>query len=277
VGGIAVARILVIEDNPTNLELMTYLLKAFGHEVSTACDGEEGLNAARRANIDLIVCDVQLPKIDGFGVAARLKGHPTFRSIPLIAVTALAMVGDRDKLLSAGFNGYISKPIDPEKFVGQVEAFIPAHTPGVATQAVSQEPATEPHVSAASPVEARATILAVDDSPANLQLICSTLEPFGYKVIAVSTIASAMAMAQQFSPDLIISDLHMRGETGFDFIKKIKRDLRLKNIPFVFLSATVWKRQDQVDGLALGAVKFILRPIDPEMLIREVEECLGKN
>src|SRR4026207_2024838 len=122
-------RILVIEDNPTNLELMSYLLKHFGHEVSVATDGEEGLNAARRANIDLIVCDVQLPKIDGFGVAARLKGHPTFRSIPLIAVTALAMVGDRDKLLSAGFNGYISKPIPPGKFGGPDEAFTPGPHP----------------------------------------------------------------------------------------------------------------------------------------------------
>ena len=270
-------RILVIEDNPTNLELMSYLLKHFGHEVSVATDGEEGLNAARRANIDLIVCDVQLPKIDGFGIAARLKGHPTFRTIPLIAVTALAMVGDRDKLLTAGFDGYISKPIDPEKFVRQVEAFIPSHSPGIAMEAAPQELAAKPDMRAASEDKARATILAVDDSSANLHLIRSTLEPSGYKVIAVSTIEEAMAMAREFSPDLIISDLHMRGETGFDFIKKIKRDLRLKNIPFVFLSATVWKRQDQADGLALGAVKFILRPIDPELLVKEVEECLRKN
>jgi CheY-like chemotaxis protein len=71
-----VARILVVEDNPTNLELMTYLLQAFGHTVLTACDGEEGLLRARREKPDLIVCDVQLPKLDGREVARQLKSDP---------------------------------------------------------------------------------------------------------------------------------------------------------------------------------------------------------
>ena len=118
------ARILVIEDNPTNLDLMGYLLKAFGHTVLTAIDGEEGLEAVRREALDLIICDVQIPKFDGYEVAARLKNHPVFGKIPLIAVTALAMVGDRDKMLTAGFDGYISKPINPETFVREVEAFL---------------------------------------------------------------------------------------------------------------------------------------------------------
>ena len=108
------ARILVIEDNPTNLELMSYLLKAYGHEILTAIDGKEGVEVAHRSRPELIICDVQLPKLDGFGVAARLKSHPALRSIPLVAVTALAMVGDRDKLLTAGFDGYLSKPIQAE-------------------------------------------------------------------------------------------------------------------------------------------------------------------
>lgn len=270
------AQILVIEDNPTNLELMSYLLKAFGHEVSVAMDGEAGLDAARRPNIDLIVCDVQLPKVDGYGIAARLKSYPTSWAIPLVAVTALAMVGDRDRLLAAGFDGYVAKPIDPEKFVSQVEAFMPSHSPGVATQTASQELAAEPDVRAGSPVRARATILAVDDSPANLQLIKSTLEPFGHNVLAADGPKTALTMVQDYSPDLIISDIHMRDESGFDFIKAIKQCPRLRNIPFIFLSATVWRKQDELNGLALGAVKVILRPIDPEVLIKEVEEYLDK-
>src|SRR5438067_910127 len=120
------ARILVIEDNPTNLALMSYLLTAYGHEVMTAADGEEGLEVVSRSLPELIISDVQLPKVDGFGVAAQLKSHPALRSIPLLAVTALAMVGDRDKLLVAGFDGYLSKPIDPETFVSTVVAFLSA-------------------------------------------------------------------------------------------------------------------------------------------------------
>lgn len=118
------ANILIIEDNAANLELMTYILDAFGHRVRSAPDGEAGLRAIRAAPPDLIICDVQLPRLDGFAVARQLKGDTGLRAIPLIAVTALAMVGDRDRILSAGFDGYIAKPIDPEQFVRQIEAFL---------------------------------------------------------------------------------------------------------------------------------------------------------
>src|SRR5258708_7169802 len=118
------SRILIIEDNPANLELMTYLLKAFGHVPLTAQDGEEGLATARRQKPDLIVCDIQLPGMNGHAVAREVKADPALRGIPLVAVTAFAMVGDRDKVLASGFDGYISKPIDPETFVAQVETFL---------------------------------------------------------------------------------------------------------------------------------------------------------
>lgn len=123
------ARILVIEDNPTNLQLMVYLLQAFGHIPLEAVDGETGLDFIRRESPDLILCDIHLPGLDGFGVARQLKSHSAFNTIPLVAVTALAMVGDRDRILSAGFDGYITKPITPETFIGQVEAFLPSARP----------------------------------------------------------------------------------------------------------------------------------------------------
>ena len=118
------ARILAIEDNPTNLELMAYLLRAFGYEVLEATDGEVGLAVARRERPDLIICDVQMPGVDGYEVARQLKSDPTLRMIPLLAITALAMVGDRDKVLAAGFDGYIAKPLTPQTFVQQVAAFL---------------------------------------------------------------------------------------------------------------------------------------------------------
>ena len=117
-------RILVIEDNPANLELMTYLLKVFGYAVLSAGNGIEGMELARRERFDLIICDIHLPRMDGYAVVKELKGDPVLRWVPLVAVTALAMVGDRDKILSAGFDGYIGKPIEPEVFVKQIEAFM---------------------------------------------------------------------------------------------------------------------------------------------------------
>ena len=118
------AHVLVVEDNPASLELMVYLLKAFGHAPLTARDGLEGIEAARCVHPDLILCDIQLPGADGVEVCRRLKCDLALRNIPLIAVTAFAMVGDREKLLGEGFNGYVSKPINPQTFIDQITPYL---------------------------------------------------------------------------------------------------------------------------------------------------------
>jgi len=120
------ARVLVVEDQAENRDLMAYLLRAFGHEVDTAVDGAEGLEAVRRRRPDLAVIDIQMPVMDGLQLVAALKADPALASIPAVGVTAFAMVGDRDRILSAGFDGYLSKPIEATTFVGELEAFLPA-------------------------------------------------------------------------------------------------------------------------------------------------------
>jgi CheY-like chemotaxis protein len=122
-------RILVIEDNPANMELVRYVLEAFGYAVIEAIDGETGLELARAEPPDLVICDLELPGIDGIEVAKQLKAHPALAGVPLVAVTAFAMVGDRERLLAAGFDGYISKPLDPQTFVPQIAAFIKSPRP----------------------------------------------------------------------------------------------------------------------------------------------------
>ena len=119
------ARILIVEDNPTNLSLMAYLLNAFGHEVMTAVDGLDALEKFRPRPPDLVLMDVQMPRMDGYATARKLKDDPSFPAVPLVAVTAFAMVGDRDRVLRAGFDGYVSKPIDPETFVTDIDDFLP--------------------------------------------------------------------------------------------------------------------------------------------------------
>jgi CheY-like chemotaxis protein len=119
------ARILIIEDNKANFELVEYLLKASGYTTLAGQDGEQGVRAARKEKPDLIICDLQMPVMDGYGVVRELKKDPLLRPIPVIAVTALSMPGDRNNVLAAGFDGYLSKPIDPETFVRTVEGFLP--------------------------------------------------------------------------------------------------------------------------------------------------------
>ncbi|HEV3153850.1 MAG TPA: response regulator [Candidatus Baltobacteraceae bacterium] len=117
-------RVLVIEDNPTNLDLMTYLLRALGYEVATAPDGVSGLELARAEKYDVVLADILMPRMDGYEFARHFKTDPALQSTPLIAVTALAMAGDRERIVAAGFDDYISKPIDPQNLGPQIESVL---------------------------------------------------------------------------------------------------------------------------------------------------------
>jgi CheY-like chemotaxis protein len=123
-GAAMTARILVIEDNAENRYLVTFLLQQRGHEIVTAESGALGLELAAQLRPDLILLDIQLPGMDGHAVARALKSTPELRIIPIIAVTSYAMVGDREKCLEAGAEGYIEKPINPETFVAEIERFL---------------------------------------------------------------------------------------------------------------------------------------------------------
>ncbi len=118
-------RILYIEDNEQNLYLVTFILKAVDHEVLQARSGLEGIALALEGRPDLILLDIQLPEMDGYEIARRLRGEPDLDGIPIVALTSYAMVGDREKALEAGCDGYIEKPINPEIFLDQIEAFLP--------------------------------------------------------------------------------------------------------------------------------------------------------
>lgn len=115
--------ILLIEDNEQNRYLATFLLELHGHKVVSAPDGMRGIALARTLMPDLILLDIQLPGMDGYAVAQVLRGIEALRNTPIIAVTSYAMVGDREKALASGCNGYIEKPINPDTFVAEIEQF----------------------------------------------------------------------------------------------------------------------------------------------------------
>lgn len=105
-------KILVVEDNPTNRLLIRNVLKYYGYEVLEAADGKEGVSMAIEHLPDLILMDLQMPVMDGFRASYMLKNDPSTKHIKIIALTAFAMKGDREKVLEAGFDEYIPKPID---------------------------------------------------------------------------------------------------------------------------------------------------------------------
>lgn len=117
-------RILVIEDNENNMELTSFILEASGFSVDKAYRGKDGIEQARTVSPDAILLDIQLPDIDGIQVLTELRNDSRTAAIPVIAVTSYAMTGDSKKLLEAGCNGYIEKPIDPGDFIQQIESIL---------------------------------------------------------------------------------------------------------------------------------------------------------
>lgn len=113
-------KLLIIEDNPQNAYLMRFLLEAKGFSVHIADNGRLGIQHALDLKPNAILLDIQLPEMDGYAVAAALKQHPELQSVPIIAVTSYAMVGDRERILEAGATGYIEKPINPDTFVHEI-------------------------------------------------------------------------------------------------------------------------------------------------------------
>ncbi len=106
------SKILIAEDNAVNRELLRELLEMRGHTVAEACDGEEALRVIEQTHPDLLLLDIGMPLLDGFGVMRKIRESPQFASLPVVAVTAYAMQGDREKILSSKFDGYLSKPVN---------------------------------------------------------------------------------------------------------------------------------------------------------------------
>jgi two-component system cell cycle response regulator DivK len=117
-------KILYVEDNRDNRILVKRVLEAEGYEVLEAQDAHEGIETARRIRPSLILLDINLPEVDGYEATAMLRALDELRGVPIIAVTANVMKGDREKTLAAGCSGYIQKPIDVDRLPAQVAAFL---------------------------------------------------------------------------------------------------------------------------------------------------------
>ncbi len=115
---------LIIEDNENNMYLTTFLLENSGHTVHQAYDGTEGVKMAKEILPDLILLDIQLPKMNGYDVAKALRQDTALATTPIVAITSYAMPGDQEKALNSGCNGYIKKPINPDTFLAEIESYL---------------------------------------------------------------------------------------------------------------------------------------------------------
>jgi CheY-like chemotaxis protein len=122
------SKVLIAEDNAVNRELLRELLEMRGYIVVEACDGGEALRMIEQTQPDLLLLDIGMPVLDGFAVVTKIRENPRLAQLPVVAVTAYAMQGDREKILNAKFDGYLSKPVNPQSLAEELDRLLNKQT-----------------------------------------------------------------------------------------------------------------------------------------------------
>jgi CheY-like chemotaxis protein/anti-sigma regulatory factor (Ser/Thr protein kinase) len=241
------ARILVAEDSPDIRELIRMLLEADGHSVTVVPDGRAAVAAARDVP-DLVLMDLSLPILSGWEATRQIRADPTTAGVPVLAVTAHAMQGDRERALAAGCDGFIPKPIDEDTFARQVASFIGARPVLLSARGRPRALRDEP-----------GRILLVDDQPDVAELIRADLETDGHAVVVAARSDEALAaFASDPRFDLAILDVMLAGDSGYALTEALTSRASAY-LPVLLVTAGTIDREK---AYAAGADDFIGKPID---------------
>jgi two-component system cell cycle response regulator len=202
----------------------------------------------------LILLDLQMPVMGGFAVIRELRETPELSKLKVVAVTSFAMKGDREKALAAGFDEYVTKPIDTRKFVELVKNILPNENMTLK----------------------RPVILCVDDEPANLKLLENILVPRGYEVVSAANGEDALLKIKTRTIDLVLLDLMMPGMDGLQVCRKIKENKKYRNIPIVMLTAYTGV-ETYIKSLSNEVCAYLQKPFAAEELVRIVRAALEQS
>jgi len=256
------SRILVVEDSPDIRVLIRMLLEAAGHEVLTAADGRAAVEVARAERPDLVLMDLSLPILSGWEAARKIKDDPATAAIPIVAVTAHAMHGDRERALAAGCDGFIAKPIDEETFEPLVRSYLRTRA-----ESGSGAEAAPERVTSREP----GRILVVDDHEEVATLIKQDLETEGHEVVVARTLDGAFATAIGERPfDLAIVDVMLGPDSGYD----LTADLVSRSPEYLPVLLVTAGEIDREKGYAAGADDFIAKPLDAAELIARARSLI---
>lgn len=286
----ALGPVLIVDDNEANLKVARVALESDGYEVHVAADGGQALDALRARRPRLILMDVQLPGIDGLEVTRRLKADEATRDIVVIAVTAYAMRGDRERALQAGCDGYISKPLDPIALPAQLAAFLERaeQSPTVETdqrRPLERADAVQPSatlerasVHTATPAGANVgdarRILFVDDDPMQRKLGEHWLAAAGFVPLLAADGAEALRLARQEHPSAIVSDVLMPGMDGFSLCLTLRRDREFKDVPLLLMSGHYEDEFDVDLAKRVGAIGLFRKDTAGEAALPALVEAL---
>ena len=261
-------RILLVEDNEMNRDLISRRLKRRGYDVLLAVDGAEGVERANADLPDLIVMDMGLPILDGYEASRMLKDAEATRHIPIIGLSAHAMSGDARKALSAGCDDYDTKPVDWARLLGKIDTLL------TRAQAEHAEAAMETTVlPKAGQDPTAAHLLVVDDSALHREMLAGRLAPLGYTFDLAPDGASALEQLERGSYDALLLDVTLPKIEGQSVLERIRSDGRFEDLPILMLT-TIDATRNAVECLAAGAADFVPQPFLAEVLSARIGACL---
>ena len=264
--------ILVVEDNPLNRKLIRSVLELESIRVADAEDAEQGIEACRSLQPDLVLMDIQLPGMDGLEATRIIKSDKSLASIPVVALTSHAMEGDEQEAYQAGGQGCISKPIDTDSFVDTLLAFLSDQsTPSVPCTSESHQPQGMARVE--KPLGTDATILVVDDDPMNVKLFTAFLEMESYGVLTALDGYSALDIAKEHTPELILLDMMLPGMNGIEVAKRLRSDPCTAQSKILFISA-LHNIEWMIRELGMGPDSVLKKPFKFEELINKIKISL---
>ncbi len=278
------ARILVVDDEPQNLELMEAILQTASYEVLLASGGEEALALAREKWPDLVVLDLMLPGLSGFEVCARIKMDPQIGGTPVLIVTALNQIADKERALAAGGDDFLTKPVQSAELLARAEALLKVrHLNRDLDRALAylQELELARHATRSAPADATAgpvigapVALVVDDEPLIRQMFCDMLQGAGYVTHAAEDGPHAVDIARRETIDVVLLDVMMPGMSGLEVLAKLGEIT--PNSPVIIATASPTS-DNAIAALRLGAFDFIVKGFKYEVMLATVARAVDRR
>jgi DNA-binding response OmpR family regulator len=277
-------KILLVEDNEMNQDMLTRRLLRRGYEVVCAMDGQTGVSMASSEQPDLILMDMSLPIMDGWAATRVLKADPKTRSIPIIALTAHAMVGDRQKSMDAGCDDYDTKPVELARLLSKVETLLASSKIETKVEdrsiveadseviAVSQKVISLPNIVRSIDPTA-ATILIIDDIETNRDMLGRRLERAGYTVILAEGGRQGIELIDRQPIDLVLLDIMMPDFNGIETLKSIRTKYSMAQLPVIMATAKD-RSEDMLQAFDLGANDYVTKPIDLPIVLARIQSHL---
>ena len=260
-------KILLVEDNEMNRDLITRRLTRRGFEVVIAKDGAEGVEKAASESPDLVLMDIGLPILDGYEATRLIKENRP--NLPVIGLSAHAMSGDADRAREAGADDYDTKPVDFPRLLGKMQTLL---------ERAASAPAAAAAVPAGTSSEAEAgpTLLVVDDSPMHREMLSGRLNTLGYSFDLASDVSEAVAALRRGGYSAVLLDVTLPNTGGQPVLRYLRAQPEAKDVPIVLLS-TIDAVPQAVEFLGDGADELVPQPFRTQELKLRLETVLGER